>query len=95
MKDIRGPGDNIPIPLGTLPIRCFFKSSAPRYKGKKPPVPKTGAMVSLEGFLFEVTKQDGGLPERFSIMLENINFMGRSTVPPRPKETPGSKFHYF
>jgi hypothetical protein len=52
-------------------------------------------MVSLEGFLFEVTKQDGGLPERFSIMLENINFMGRSTVPPRPKETPGSKFYCF
>jgi len=66
--------------LSALSYSCFSRAQLLATKARSLRA-KTGAMVSLEGFLFEVTKQDGGLPERFSIMLENINFMGRSTVP--------------
>jgi hypothetical protein len=101
MKDLRVKGQTgdkavaASVPLGVLPIRCFFNMNSPRYKGRKPPMPRNGAMVSLEGFIFEVTKRDGELPERFCVTLETVNFMGRSAIPPRPMESPGSKFQHL
>jgi len=95
MKDLRVKGQTgdkavaASVPLGVLPIRCFFNMNSPRYKGRKPPMPRNGAMVSLEGFIFEVTKRDGELPERFCVTLETVNFMGRSAIPPCPMESPG------
>lgn len=70
----------------TLPLHCIIPDS-PRYKNKKP-VPRVGTMVSFEGYLCSrMTNSETGQTERFHIDIQNVNFMGRSSVPQPAPDT--------
>ena len=65
--------------LSTFPIRAHFDDV--RYKKKKP-IPSNNTYVAVEGSLFHVDMDTNtGGPLLFHIMVDNINFLGRATLP--------------
>ncbi|RDB29439.1 hypothetical protein Hypma_015706 [Hypsizygus marmoreus] len=70
LKDKRGDS--------TFPLHVFIPSS-PRYKTK--PVPKPNSTVFVTGFLTGTDISQSGEANRFHIEMDNITFLGRSTLP--------------
>lgn len=81
-NEVKGdPKKQAPPSVGSFPIKCDFADS-PRFKAK-PPTPKDGAYVTLEGFLTSFVLTPGEtFPHHFTVRVESITFLGRTTVTP-------------
>ena len=75
--------------LSILPIQAHFNSN--KYRTKKP-IPSNNTYVSLEGFLEGVETDTTGHATLFHISVDNINFLGKATLPTSTTSTIGK--HY-
>ena len=65
--------------LSVLPIQAHFNSS--KYRTKKL-IPLNNTYVSIEGFLEDVETDSISCANKFHVSVDNINFLGRVTLPP-------------
>lgn len=71
--------------LSVLPVQAHFNSS--KYKSKKP-IPSNNTYVSFEGFLEDVQTDSYGRATMFHVSVDNINFLGRSSLSPSATGNP-------
>ncbi|KZP09645.1 hypothetical protein FIBSPDRAFT_963772 [Athelia psychrophila] len=70
-----------------LPVLCFVKDS-PRYAKYNKPVPRANSQVCCGGFLTSADrKTEDSVPSRFRLNIDNVTFLGQSTVPAKSSST--------
>ena len=72
--------------LSFLPVQAHFNSN--KYKMKKP-IPSNNTYVSVEGFLDAIGTDSNGNVTTFHVSVDNINFLGKSTVSSATSSTAG------
>jgi hypothetical protein len=75
--------------LSILPIRAHFNSN--KYKTKKP-ILSNNTYVSMEGFLDDIEIDTTGRATLFHVSVDNINFLGRASLPPSTTSGIGKNF---